>query len=310
LRSSVKSFETPILLLTYNKVDTTKAVLNQILKQNPKYLIISSDGPKTPESYQQVHALRDYFDKKIKFPFTKIYSDTNRGCKEGVEHAITEAFKIYEELIILEDDTLPSTKFFTFSASLLNRYRDEEEVNLISGYNYLSRAKISDPFFFSKYTNIWGWATWKNRWESRTTLNPKNLNKFIDNNEKSIFFNKLEEEYFLKHFSDVAEGKLDSWAFGLTFSNLKNKKVSIVPKYNLVKNLGLGHKEATHTKNRTSFRIVTPNLRFNLFQSLNLPLLPVLSNNIEDEKYFLKVISKKTIYNKLTYKIFKILRIT
>ena len=227
MRSSVKYFETPILLLTYNKVDTTKAVLNQILKQNPKYLIISSDGPKTPESYQQVHALRDYFDKKIKFPFTKIYSDTNRGCKEGVEYAITEAFKIYEELIILEDDTLPSAKFFTFSASLLNRYRDEEEVNLISGYNYLSRSKISDSFFFSKYTNIWGWATWKNRWESRTNLNSKNLNKFIDNNEKSIFFNKLEEKYFLKHFSDVAEGNLDSWAFGLTFSNLNNKKVKL-----------------------------------------------------------------------------------
>ena len=308
MRSSVKSFETPILLLTYNKVDTTKVVLNKILKQNPKYLIISSDGPNTPESFQQVYELREYFDKKIEIPFTKIYSDTNRGCKKGVEYAITEAFKIYEELIILEDDTLPSAKFFTFSASLLSRYRDEKKVNLISGYNYLSKSKISDPFFFSKYTNIWGWATWKDRWDTRATLNIENLNKFTKN-EKSIFFNKLEENYFLKHFYDVAEGELDSWAFGLTFSNLSNNKVSIVPKYNLVKNLGLGHKEATHTKNRSSFRIVTPNLRLNLFQSLKLNLLPVISNNIEDEKYFLKVILKKTMYNKLIYKIYKMLRI-
>jgi len=46
LEDSLESFDTPILLITYNKVDTTKLVLNKILKQNPKHLIIASDGPK------------------------------------------------------------------------------------------------------------------------------------------------------------------------------------------------------------------------------------------------------------------------
>ena len=46
-----------------------------------------------------------------------------------------------------------------------NIYKDEKKVNLISGFNYLTRYKNQNGHQFSKYTDIWGWATWKDRWE-------------------------------------------------------------------------------------------------------------------------------------------------
>lgn len=308
LENSLESFDTPILLITYNKVDTTKLVLNQILKQNPKHLIIASDGPKSQKSHDQVYSLRRYFDHNIEIPFTKLYSDTNKGCKEGVEYAITESFKIYDELIILEDDTLPSKKFFKYAENLLKIYKHNKEVGLISGYNYLSKSSIRQPYFFSKYSNIWGWATWKDRWKDRTELNKDNLDKFLAKNESSRRLHEEEEIYYVDNFKEVIAGNLDSWAFGLTFSNFFNKKLSIIPKYNLIKNIGLGHKDATHTNNKISFDIITLNLILSIFQRTKYLYIEPRQNLKEDNKFHNKVVAKKTFYNKFVYKIYKIFK--
>ena len=39
-------FKTPILLLIFNRLDTTKKVFEKIKKIKPKYLYISADGPR------------------------------------------------------------------------------------------------------------------------------------------------------------------------------------------------------------------------------------------------------------------------
>ena len=95
---------------------------------------------------------------------------------------------------------------------------------------------------------------------------------------------------FSKHFRDVVNHNLDSWAFGVTFSNFFNNKLTIVPKYNLTRNLGLGHKSATHTKSKLSFKIVTLNVSLSIFQKLDVsfqnPLfLKLMMKNIETKLF-------------------------
>ena len=58
--------------------------------------------------------LRSYFEDTTNGDFIKIYSDSNKGCKEGVRHAISKSFELFDELIIVEDDILPSKKFLNF----------------------------------------------------------------------------------------------------------------------------------------------------------------------------------------------------
>ena len=298
-------FEIPILFITFNKKDTTKRVLKKILDINPSTLLIASDGPRDEMDKETIFELREYFDEEINFDFVKIYSDMNLGCKNGVKHAISEAFKIYDKLIILEDDTLPSKKFFKFSKKMLDLYEDDTKVNFVSGYNYLTKANHKMPFYFSKYSLIWGWATWRDRWANNTELNNENLKIFKNSIKNTNSLSNGERKYFLDHFHKVVDGKLDSWAFELSFSNFLNKKVTIVPKYNLVKNIGLGHKEATHTKNIFSFRIVTLNIVFSFFQSLKLNYLKPVISKKNDLKYCRKVILKNTFFNKISYHLLK-----
>jgi len=89
-------FETPILFITFNKKDTTKTVLKKILKINPKHLIIASDGPRNKKEEEVIKNLRSYFDNTINGDFIKIYSESNKGCKEGVRHAISKSFELFD----------------------------------------------------------------------------------------------------------------------------------------------------------------------------------------------------------------------
>lgn len=305
IKQKNNTFETPILFITFNKEDTTKKVLKKILNINPTNLIIASDGPRNKEEEEIILSLRNHFEEQIKFDFIKFYSDTNKGCKDGVTHAISKSFELFDKLIIVEDDTLPSKKFFRFCEKLLNIYEYEKKINLISGYNYLLKSKTKNLFYFSKYSSIWGWATWKNRWEENTILNKKTLSNFLKDKKNFTFENIEEENYFSKHFNDVVDGNLDSWAFGLTFSNFFNNKLAIVPKYNLVKNIGLGHKSATHTKSKLSFKIVTFNVNLSFFQKLKFNFLEPVVFEKNDSKYMNKIILKNTFFNKITYFIFK-----
>lgn len=302
---NIKKFETPILFITFNKLDTTKKILKKIIEVNPKYLIIASDGPRNNKEEKVITNLRHYFEKEIQFDFIQIYSDINRGCKEGVTHAINKSFELFDELIIVEDDTLPTSKFFYFCEKLLKIYKEDKKVNLVSGYNYLSKSKTKDPFYFSKYSMIWGWATWKDRWEERELLNKNSLDYFEKNKADNLFTSKEEKKYFMDHFSDVINGYLDTWDFGLVFSNFYKNKLTIVPKYNLVKNIGLGHKSATHTKSKLSFKIVTFNLCLDLFQSLNLNYINPVASSSNDSNYRNKVLLKNTIYNRILYFFYK-----
>ncbi len=273
-----KLIKTPVLFITYNKTDTTLKVLNKILKCNPSKLIIVSDGPETNRDEKSVNYLRDYFNKNLDNSYIeKDYNQTNKGLKETVTSSISKYINKYGKLIIIEDDILPSKMFFDFCDSMLDIYKDEKKVNLISGFNYLTRYKNQKGHQFSKYTDIWGWATWDDRWNN---------------------------------YESLSREKLDSWAFDLTFSNFINRNFSVLPNYNLTKNIGLGHKSSTHTKNKNKYLIQTLNVRLSLLQRKNFNKQIVQLDTKFNSRYLNRVILKNTFYNKLIFRILKLLNKT
>jgi len=299
--------ETPVLFLTFNKKDTTPKVLNKILKCNPKKLIITSDGPRTKEDEDSIYFLRNFIDKKSEFyDIEKQFNEENLGLKKMVSSSISKYINKYKRLIIVEDDVLPSKKFFKFCDKMLDIYQNEKQINLISGYNYLGAYLNKNSHQFSRYTDIWGWATWDDRWNNNQALTLKSLIEM--KSKENIFYNKEEKKYFISNFEKVLSNDLDSWAFELVFSNLYNSKLSVLPNFNLTKNIGLGHKNSTHTKNKLKYLIQTLNIRFGIFQKTNLKFQKIYVDNKFNQKYLNRVILKNTKYNTLTYKILKLLK--
>ncbi len=67
---------------------------------------------------------------------------------------------------IYRDDCLPDPSFFRYCEEMLTRYRDNKRVGMVSGGNLqFGRQRGTGSYYFSKYTHIWGWASWRRAWK-------------------------------------------------------------------------------------------------------------------------------------------------
>lgn len=242
-------FDTPILLLIFNRPDTTEKVFNLIKEIKPSKLFVSGDGARINKSgeKEKVENSRSIvqsidWDCDVKYNF----SDINLGCKKGVSSGINWFFDNVSSGIIIEDDVLPHKSFFGFCSELLEKYKDDDNVMHIGGANFqdgIERGKGS--YYFSKLCHVWGWASWASAW--------KKYNVSIDDEEPCIdevlsgtFSEKGLRDYYKKYLLKVKSGQLDTWDYQWAYHVWKNNGVSIIPNKNLTTNIGFGD-DATHT---------------------------------------------------------------
>lgn len=256
----------PVVIIVFRRPQLTKKVLDAIEFVRPAKLFVIADGPRAskPLDESQVQATRDLFEH-LAWPceVIKLYSSVNLGLRNRVISGLDEVFSQVESAIILEDDCLPSPDFFSFSAELLARYRDEPSVALISGNNFAPVKRERNSYYFSTHANIWGWATWSRTWQefrksqAVSDLSESEIQKILQSiggrSQRSSFGKLLR----------LSSG-LDSWAIQfVTFSYL-NGLMSAVPSQNLVTNVGFGA-DSTHTKFESwADEIPLGNLRFPL----------------------------------------------
>jgi hypothetical protein len=241
--------KTPILFLVFNRLDPTKQVFQEIRKAKPRQLFIAADGPRTKEEKKKTDAAKKYVLENTdwKCELKTLFRKKNLGCKIAVSSAITWFFENVEQGIILEDDCLPNQSFFRFCEELLERYKDDERVMSISGYNPLGKSNIKESYFFSKYFYIWGWATWRRAWK-KNDLKLKEYQRVKKEEKlKEYYHNFVERILREKRVKDVLNKKVNSWAIPWSVSHQLNKSLSITPKINLVENIGFSE-DSTHTK--------------------------------------------------------------
>ena len=156
--------KTPVLLLAYNRPEQTERVLQRLKDCGVTNLFVSLDGPKDENDKQQTKAVELVISKYETIISETSKSSKNLGCKAGVISGINWFFSNVPEGIILEDDCLPNDAFFDFANQLINQYREELLVSMISGGNPLGKWESEAGYHFSRTGHVWGWATWKNRW--------------------------------------------------------------------------------------------------------------------------------------------------
>lgn len=242
------TFKTPILFMVYNRPEQTIKVLDSIRKIEPAYLYISSDGPKNSDDKILINQIRSIL-KEIEWncEVKTLFNETNLGCKKACNQAIDWFFSQEKEGIILEDDCLPNQSFFYFCSELLELYRDDKRIAMISGnLPYQNVFKNNDSYCFSRYTHLWGWASWRRSWE----LHDKTLSFLVNFKDfdgfKKTIHNVRERKYWEKIANKV--NSIDTWDYPLLISYWSQSMLSIVPNVNLVSNIGFGE-GATHTKN-------------------------------------------------------------
>ena len=264
-------FPTPILLIGYSRPHTLKKVIDAVRKVKPKTIYVFCDGPKIDdiESQKQVSMVQEVFlndidwecDLKTKF------LNTNMGCRHGVKFAIDWFFSNEESGIILEDDIVPINSFFMFCKEMLDKYKDDNRVAQISG---LSRVNDTYPsqasYSFSRFPHIWGWASWSRAWNTYDE-NMDEWSEIKKRNLLSSIGNKKFSSYWIEQF-DLVENGLDTWDLVWAYSVITQNMISVVPKYNLISNIGFGP-GATHTSDYSGALPETKPLSFPIIHPVN-----------------------------------------
>lgn len=241
-----------VVFIIFNRPETTRKVFEVIRKVKPSKLFIIADGPrknKTGEDLicNQTREIVEHIDWDCEV--LRNYSNTNLGCKERISSGLKWLFEKVDEAIILEDDCLPDISFFRYCDELLEQYRNNENVMMISGNKVLYDYKVENQsYYFSRFAHIWGWATWK-RTLQKYDVNLSDWQKIKPTNFlDKISFSSRSKIYWETRFEDVFNGLIDTWDYQLQYAITKNDGLAIIPAKNLVINLGFNDVNATHTK--------------------------------------------------------------
>lgn len=157
-----------VLFLVFNRPEPTARVFEAIRYARPPRLYVAADGPRVQregegELVRRVRQIATTVDWPCSV-YT-LFREHNLGCKRAVSEAISWFFENEEQGIILEDDCLPNPDFFSFCDVLLERYKDDPRVWMITGNNFQDGQKRGNgSYYFSRYSHIWGWATWRRAW--------------------------------------------------------------------------------------------------------------------------------------------------
>ena len=239
---------TPVLLIIYKRPELTRRALALIAAAKPSRLFVAADGPRNAAEADACHAARQAVTEFAgECEVQTNYSDSNLGCGIRVHTAISWAFTMTEELVILEDDCVPNTSFFRFCDELLERYRHDERVMHISGDNFVGPPQTPYSYYFSKYTHAWGWATWKRAWAHFDWT----MARWPQLKAAAIVEHWCPDTYEQRYWTDIFDkmhgGVPDVWDYMWMFACWSQSGLTILPSINLVRNEGWGP-EATHTQ--------------------------------------------------------------
>lgn len=170
-----------VLFIIFNRPETTQRVFEAIRLAKPSRLYVAADGARENkagenELCEQTRKIIQNIDWQC--DVKTLFQKENLGCGKAVSKAISWFFENEEMGIILEDDCLPHPSFFKYCEELLEKYKNNEMIGIISGSNFQKSKKIGDcSYYFSDLINVWGWASWARNWNDFKF----NVNELNDN---------------------------------------------------------------------------------------------------------------------------------
>jgi hypothetical protein len=240
-----KLFDIPVLLIAFNRPETTCLVFEQIRKLRPAHLYLFSDAPRKDvfEDEELVETCRYLLDDSQidwECKVERWYPESNMGCALGISSAITWAFETSEQLIILEDDCLPQPAFFTFCKTMLDMYGANDRIMHVSGTLRNEELKDSgSDHFFSLIGNTGGWATWKRAWNKYDfwmerlpeMKSQKQIQRMIRDTETlKYWYARLDQVY--------NDDRKQHWEVQWQYTLFKNYGLAVVPTTNFINNIG------------------------------------------------------------------------
>lgn len=245
--------KSPVLFIIFKRYDSALQVFEQIRIAQPSRLYIAADAPR-PDikgEYLECQKTRDIVNL-VDWPceVKTLFQTENQGCGVGPYKAITWFFENENQGIVLEDDCVPHPDFFIYMDEMLDRYKDDDRISLLTGRNVFEQYPANDgsSYFLSGLHFCWGWASWSRVW--------KNYDYSMTNVHLCSYAKRL-FKLFGAHYTLIMwrlsifmgcklNPSMDVWDYQFAVSTQMRGTYTLVPVVNLVHNIGFDDR-ATHT---------------------------------------------------------------
>lgn len=230
----------------FNRPEWTRLSFERIRDYAPARLLLIADGPRTPEEGRRVEECRAIVERiDWDCEVSRHYSDRNLGCRERISTGLRWVFGQVEAAMILEDDCVAHPDFFEFCHAALHRYRDRPEIMHVSGSTFVIPPNCHASAWFSRHSDIWGWATWRRAFELYdVTMKDWSWRRRLP--AGWLGDTQLERNYWRGCFDKIWRGQVDTWDYQWHYALMRRRAFGVVPRVNLITNIGHGP-TATHT---------------------------------------------------------------
>jgi len=208
----------------------------------PRILFIVSDGGRDEREWELIRKNREMIDSELDWDCEvhRLYSDRNVGMYQNQMNANEYIWARVDRCIFMEDDNVPSESFFPFCRELLEKYKDDLRISMISGLNVLGDyERPSADYFFSRSCHVWGFATWRRVYENYYNFNYGKDPYVMDLIHKELgghtAMKKIMDAYAVQEYY---QGHKAFEEFFLEFSFFAYHQMAIIPKRNLISNIG------------------------------------------------------------------------
>lgn len=241
--------DVPVQINIWIRPDMQRRQFEVIRAAKPSILFVISDGGRNEEEWEKISINRKIYEEEIDWEccIYKLYKNENIGLYAMLKEMHELVWSKVDRCIFLEDDTIPSVSYFRFCAEMLEYYKDDKRIFMVCGVNQLGISEdVNSDYFFSRYGAIQGTAMWKRSYEQFNDFEYKNDSYIMNLLKKRTGKNK---EHW-KEIESVAKygtysGHVPADEFFFSFSNYGQNQVLIIPKKNLICNIGVGN-DAEH----------------------------------------------------------------
>ena len=228
----------PVAMFVYNRLSLTKKTIahlqkNELANQTPLYIF--SDGGKDEKSWKKVHEIRKYLHSITGFKEVHIIERSEnfhlaKNITEGIKSVLAE----YDRIIVVEDDICTSPVFLQYMNQALEKYAEVKKVMHIAGFTNLDIPQRGDTYF-TRHMACWGWATWKDRWQS-FILYPSRDEALAGMSQDELNRIEYDGAFRCLHTLDMQP---ITWAIRWEIAIYKQKGLCLSPTHTLTRNIGL-----------------------------------------------------------------------
>jgi len=241
-----KLVEAAVLLIGFNRPEIIARSFNCIANEKPEKLYVAIDGPRDEVSADDnlVNQVKNIVTN-IAWPcqVRYLFNEQNMGAEVTVSNAVSWVLKEEEAVIVIEDDIVAATSFFRFCEEMLIKYKENENIYMISGGQFTPMKLPNDEdylFAIHGHTGT-GWATWRRAWQHYSLYIDVETLDITKKKIRSMSSNKAQELYIeslINRMKKNGPGN-NTWDYCWLFILYYNQGLSIIPRVNLTSNIGI-----------------------------------------------------------------------